>query len=390
MTTVAMVLIAVPLVLLLYAYVGYPIVLAILGAGRRAIPNVVADPDEWPSITVVIPAYNAEASIARTIDHLLAADYPAAKRQLLVVSDASTDRTDEIVRSYAGRNVELLRQSRRGGKTMGENAAAAHVRSEIIVSTDATIVVPPQSLKHLIRPLGDPSVGIVSGRDVSVEAPVAGDDTRGEAKYSGYEMWVRSLESRSGLIAGATGSLYAMRRTLYTPALPPTLTRDFASTLDAYEQRWRTVAADDAICLVARAPSLRAELHRKARTMTHGLDTLWHYRRLMNPLRHGWFALMLISHKLCRWLMFATLPLGLVGLALASVATGWAAVLLVAALAGLAAGALAIRAAPGRALAAPVALCGYVVVAITASLLAWGRVLRGERVLIWEPTRRQA
>jgi len=181
-----------------------------------------------------------------------------------------------------------------------------------------------------------------------------------------------------------------MRRPLYTATLPATLTRDFASTLDAYEQRWRTVAADDAICLVARAPSLRAELHRKARTMTHGLDTLWHYRRLMNPLRHGRFALMLISHKLCRWLMFATFPLGLVGVALASAANGWAAVLLAAALAGLATGAFAIRAAPRRALPAVVALCGYVVVAVAASLLAWGRVLRGERVLIWEPTRRQA
>lgn len=390
MMTVAMVLIAIPLVLLLYAYIGYPLLLSLIGAGKRAIPNAVDDPAEWPSITVVIPAYNAEGSIARTIDHLLAADYPAAKRQLLVVSDASTDRTDEIVRGYAGQNVELLRQSRRGGKTMGENAAAAHLRSDIVVSTDATIVVPAQSLKQLVRPFADPSVGIVSGRDVSVEAAVASDDTRGEAKYSGYEMWVRSLESRSGLIAGATGSLYAMRRALYTSALPPTLTRDFASTLDAYEQRWRTVAADDAICLVARAPSLRAELHRKARTMTHGLDTLWHYRRLMNPLRHGRFALMLISHKLFRWLMFATFPLGLAGLALASVASGWAAVLFVLALAALAAGSLAVWGAPRHALPAVVALCGYVVVAITASLLAWGRVLRGERVLIWEPTRRQA
>ena len=387
MTTLALTLIAIPTLLLVYAYVGYPLLLALTGRGAGHAPPPTTDPAEWPEITVSIPAYNAERSIARTLDALLATDYPAERRHVLVVSDGSTDRTDEIVRGYAARGVELLRQARRGGKTAAENAAASRLRGAIVVNTDATIVIPPQSLKHLVRPFQDASIGVVSGRDVSIARDEA-DASRGEAGYSGYEMWVRSLESRSGLIAGATGSLYAARRELQRGDLPLELTRDFASTLDAYERGWRTVAVDDAICLVARAPSLRAELRRKARTMAHGLDTLWHYRHLMNPARHGRFALMLISHKLCRWLVFATLPLGIAGLAVASVGSGLAMVALVLALLAIAAGTWALLGPEDRALSAPLALCGYVMVAVVAALVAWTRFLRGDRVLVWEPTMR--
>ena len=387
MTRIALTLLAIPTLLFLYAYVGYPLLLAAMGerARRHAPPS--RDPAEWPEITVAIPAYNAERSIARTLDALLATDYPAERRHVLVVSDGSTDSTDEIVRAYAGRGVELLRQPRRGGKTAAENAAASRLRGTVVVNTDATIVIPPASLKHLVRPFQDASIGVVSGRDVSVALNEA-DASRGEAGYSGYEMWVRSLESRSGLIAGATGSLYAARRELHRADLPPELTRDFASTLDAYERGWRTVAVDDATCLVARAPSLRAELRRKARTMAHGVDTLWHYRRLMNPWRHGRFALMLVSHKLCRWLFFATLPLGLIGLALASASSMLASLALALALVAVLTGAAALLAPEHRSLPTPVALCGYAMVAILASLIAWGKFLRRERVLVWEPTAR--
>ncbi|NUO64180.1 MAG: glycosyltransferase [Gemmatimonadaceae bacterium] len=387
MTTLALVLIAIPVLLFVYAYLGYPLFLVVLGERTRRAPTPTADPAEWPEITVAIPAYNAERSIARTLDALTAADYPAGRRHILVVSDGSTDRTDEIVRGYADRGVELLRQEPRGGKTAAENAAASRLRGSVVVNTDATIVVPPASLKHLVRPFQDPTIGVVSGRDVSV-ALNDSDVSRGEAGYSGYEMWVRSLESRSGLIAGATGSLYAARRELQRGDLPAELTRDFACTLDAYERGWRTVAVDDAICLVARAPSLRAELRRKARTMAHGVDTLWHYRRLMNPVRHGRFALMLLSHKLGRWLFFATLPLAIVGLAMASARSALASVALLAALLGVAAGTYALLAHEDRGLPAPLALCGYAMVAIVAALTAWTRFLRGDRVLVWEPTAR--
>ncbi|GAC1648840.1 MAG: glycosyltransferase family 2 protein [Gemmatimonadaceae bacterium] len=379
-------LVAIPLTLFAYAYAGYPLVLFAAARARRRLPT--SDPAEWPFLTVLIPVYNAEAAIARTLDHVLAADYPRARRRVVVVSDACTDRTDEIVAGYADRGVWLHRQPHRGGKTAAENAATGKLAGDIVVYIDATIVLPPASLGHLVRPFQDPTVGIVSGRDVSVRS-TASDMSQREETYSRYEMWVRSLESRFGTIAGATGSLYAARRVLHDGRLPAELTRDFASTLAAYEGAWRTVSVDAATCLVARAPTLGAELQRKARTMAHGLDTLWYYRRLLNPMRHGWFAVMLLSHKLCRWVLFASLPLAVAGVV--CLGTAWPVVDL-AALPGLliaVAGIWALRVSDNRTLPAIVSTCGYVAMAAAAALIAWGRFLRRDRVLVWEPTVRR-
>jgi cellulose synthase/poly-beta-1,6-N-acetylglucosamine synthase-like glycosyltransferase len=385
--TLAAVLIALPAALLAYAYVGYPLLLW-AGSRARATNVVVADPAEWPPITVIVPAYNAEASIRRTLDHILAADYPADRRQLLVVSDASTDRTEEIVREeYASRGVELHRAPRRGGKAAAENSVAPLIRHGIVVNTDATIVIPGASLKALLRPFADPAVGVVSGRDVSVPTSPS-ESTKGEARYSSYEMWVRSLEARFGWIVGATGSLYAVRRELFDSRLVPYLSRDFASTLLSYERGVRSAAADDAVCIVGQAPSLRAEFRRKTRTMVLGLDTLWHFRRLLNPARHGWFAVMMLSHKVARWLVYGLAPLALVGIALVSAEWAPAAVALgVGALIALA-GWLAIIWPPSRRTPTIFALCGYAIAMGAAGFVAWLRFFRGTHSVVWEPTKR--
>jgi cellulose synthase/poly-beta-1,6-N-acetylglucosamine synthase-like glycosyltransferase len=387
MTTAAAVLIALPAALFTYAYLGYPLLLWVGGRSRNS-RGAVPEPREWPPITIVVPAYNAEASIRGTLDHILAVDYPPDRRQVLVVSDASADRTEEIVRNeYAARGVELHRAPRRGGKAAAENSVAPLIRHGIVVNTDATIVIPPASVKALVRPFGDPAVGVVSGRDVSVST-TGSESTKGEAGYSNYEMWVRSLEARFGWIVGATGSLYALRRDLFDPRLVAYLSRDFASPLLAYERGLRSVAADDAICIVGRAPSLRVEFRRKARTMVLGLDTLWHFRRLLNPARHGWFAVMMISHKLCRWLVYLLAPLALAGLALLS--DGWApaawllAIVAVVALLGLLG---FIWPAARRAPTIP-AICGYALAMAAAALVAWLRFFRGTHSVVWEPTRR--
>ncbi|HEU0052312.1 MAG TPA: glycosyltransferase, partial [Longimicrobium sp.] len=150
-----------------YAYAGYPLLLLIAGAirRRRATPE---PPPEWPRVSITVPAHNEERGITATLDALLALDYPADRRQIVVVSDASTDRTDEIVRGYADRGVELLRMERRRGKTAAENAAAPRLTGELVINTDATVRVLPESLKPLVAAFADPRVGLASGRDVSV------------------------------------------------------------------------------------------------------------------------------------------------------------------------------------------------------------------------------
>src|SRR2546422_4417570 len=132
-----------------YTYLGYPLLLMILAAVRRRHPPV-APLTEWPRISILLPAYNEEAVIRDTLENLLRLDYPAERRQILVVSDASTDRTDAIVGEYASRGVELLRLPHRRGKTGAENAALPVLRREIIVNTDASVHVERGALKALI------------------------------------------------------------------------------------------------------------------------------------------------------------------------------------------------------------------------------------------------
>jgi cellulose synthase/poly-beta-1,6-N-acetylglucosamine synthase-like glycosyltransferase len=385
-TTIGVIFLAIPFALFAYAYLIYPLLLRVLAARRPSVapPD---DPGEWPSISISLPAYNEERSIGPTLEALLALDYPADRRQILVISDASIDRTDEIVQGFAGRGVELLRLPVRSGKTAAENAAASRLRGEIVINTDATIRIPPHALKPLVRVFQDPTIGVASGRDVSV-GRVELEANRGESGYVGYEMWLRSLETRVGSIVGASGCFYAIRRSLVNSTFPAALSRDFASPLRAREFGYRTVSVDEAVCFVPRTTSLRAEFRRKIRTMARGLETLWYTRSLMNPRRYGVFAWMLVSHKLCRWLVHLALPLALVGLALLAPESVVAQVLLIVASLVAVAGTFALAASETRRLPLPLAIAGFLVAVNVAALAAWWKAAKGERNPIWEPTRR--
>lgn len=385
MNVLIAILILIPAALFGYTYVGYPLLLRLLTTGRRPMLPTT-DPDPWPVISISLPAYNEEASIGRTIESLLALDYPPDRRQIIVVSDASTDRTDEIVRSYADRGVELVRMAERGGKTAAENTAAARLRGDIVVNTDATIRILPGALKPLVRAFQDPTIGVASGRDMSV-GDVTSDANSGESGYVGYEMYVRDLETRFGSIIGASGCFYAIRRELHQALFPEALSRDFASALISREHGLRAVSVRDAVCLVPRAPSLQVEFRRKVRTMARGLDTLWYKRHLLNPFRYGRFAWMLASHKLARWLVFLTLPLALLGLFIWSLESMAGKVALGLAALGALAGVAGVRwpkSPPPRLLG----LAGFILASHVAGFLAWLKALRGERNPIWEPTRR--
>ncbi len=386
MKNFALVLVLLPPAFFAYSYLVYPAILWALGRVRRP-PASLADPEPWPTVSFSLPAYNEESSIRRTLDALLAIDYPDERRQILVISDASTDRTDDIVREYAGQGVNLLRLERRGGKTAAENAAGPHLTGEIIINTDATIRILPEAVKPLVRVFQDATIGVASGRDLSV-GDITSDANQSESGYVGYEMKVRAMETRLGGIIGASGCFYAIRRPLHVSLFPEALSRDFAAALISQEQGHRAVSVDEAVCLVPRAGTLRSEFRRKVRTMARGLDTLWYKRHLMNPLVHGGFALKLISHKLCRWLVFFTLPGALLGLGYLALWSDAARVLLALVLAGIVVGAAAMRAADTRRLPRILTVFAFGFAANLAGVLAWVKALRGERNPIWEPTRR--
>ncbi len=380
-------LLALPLCLGGYAYVGYPFVLRLLRMLRTQRAQPMFAERELPTITITLPAYNEEARLAGAIDAILASGYPSDRQHIVVISDASTDRTDDIARSYADRGVTLLRMPERLGKTAAENASRAVVQGNIVVNTDASVRIAPGALQALIAVFADPSVGVASGQDVSVGSEAAARNA-GESNYVGYEMNVRSLETDIDGIVGASGCFFAIRRELHAEHLPEGLSRDFASALVAREHGFRAVSVPAAHCFVPRAGSLMAEYRRKIRTMARGLRTLWHKRALLLPWRYGFFAFALWSHKVARWLVY---PAALVSLAVAAALAGshgWARVMLLLMVLGIGAGAVAMRFAESRAAAPLVRLLGFAYAANLAGVLAWWEFLRGTSLAVWEPTRR--
>ena len=381
-------LVAIGVGIAVYSYALYPACVTVVGWLRPA-PGRPAPPDEWPLISITVPVYNEALHIRRKLEKILQWDYPAERRQVLVVSDASTDETDAIVKEFVSRGVELVRLPKRGGKTAAENAALPHLRGSIVVNSDASIDVPAPSLKALVVWFGDPTVGVASCRDVSVSG-AREDGNQGESGYVGYEMGVRRLETRAGGIVGASGCFYAIRTHLHQHLVPEALSRDFAAPLVARRYGFRSVSVDDAIAFVPRTTSLRREYARKVRTMTRGLETLFFHRGLLNPFKYGLFAWELWSHKLIRWLVPWGGLLVVVGLGLLAPTEPWARILLALGGAAVAAGIAGWLWPAERRLPRLLALPTYALASNVAALSAWIGALRGDLNPIWEPTRRPA
>jgi hypothetical protein len=201
-------------------------------------------------------------------------------------------------------------------------------------------------------------------------------------------MWIRDLETRVGSIVGASGCFYAIRRGIHANPLPGDLSWDFASALVARQQGYRAVSVPSAVCVVPRTARLGTELKRKVRTMARGLRTLFYLRALMNPFRYGSFALMLISHKLLRWVPFLLTPISVLALGVLAL-TAQVAAIVVSSIAGVVVllGTIGIRHRGANAWK-PVALAGFIVAACSAGFLAWCDAIRRVPMATWEPTPR--
>ncbi|CAN5541942.1 glycosyltransferase family 2 protein [soil metagenome] len=370
-----------------YAYIGYPLILRFLPRHPSTPPRY--DWSEWPLVSIVVPAYNEEHQIRGAIEAIIAQTYPVDRRQILILSDASSDRTDEIVREYADRGVELMRMPARSGKTAAENASCALIRGGIVVNTDASIRLHPDCVRQLVAHMADPSVGVASSRDVSItDADASANEM--ESGYVGYEMMVRGLETRTGGIVGASGSGYAIRSELHMLPIREDLSRDFSAALTARIHGFIAISVDQAICYVPRTASLAREYKRKVRTISRGMDTLSYNAHLLDMERYGMFAWKLISHKILRWLLPHAAAPGLIGLILLSPLNWLDATISLAALAAAGATLWVARAPQGRSFPRPISIIAFGIAANAAVLHATWRFLHGHEDHIWEPTRRTA
>src|SRR5262245_21732822 len=287
----------------IYAYVAFPAIAFAMTRVVRRRPGKFAHPGpgDLPSVTVIIPAYNEERSLDAKIRNVLATDYPADLLDVIVVSDASTDRTNEIAESFADRGVRLLVQETRGGKSAGLNRAMAVSRCTIVVFTDANAMYWPSTIPTLVRYFERPQVGLVTGYTRYVD-PDSQDVADTNNVYTSLERVIKSAESRWGCCAGADGAIFAMRRSLFRPLRHDDI-NDLVLPLSVIEQRYECVLAEDAVCIEQPAASVHNEYRRQSRITSRTLLALWRHVRLLNPLRFGLFSFFLFSHKVMRFLV---------------------------------------------------------------------------------------
>ena len=281
---------------LAYVYAGYPLAVSLAG---RLRPRPVRKAPVTPRVTLVIAAHNEEAVIASTLENKLALDYPRGLLEILVVSDGSTDRTDEVVRGLAGRGVELIRQEPRRGKTAALNLAAERGRGEILVFSDANSIYEPGALAALVQNFADPGVGYVTGRMVYGVAP-GSSAARGCSAYMRYENRLREWETRAGSVVGVDGGIDAVRARLYRPMAPDDLP-DLVLPLRVVAEGYRVVYEPGAVLREEALAEPQAEYAMRVRVALRALAALAKMRGLLNPLRHGLFAWQLWSHKVLRY-----------------------------------------------------------------------------------------
>ena len=296
-----------------YPYVGYP---ALLWLWSRFRTRPVRKGDVRPALTVVVPARNEAAVIGEKVANTLAQDYPRDRLEVLVVSDGSTDGTDEIVADFEDERVRLL-PCPPLGKAHALNAGAEAARGEILAFTDADMRLVPGALARLVENFADPGVGGVSARR-RYRMPQGGEATdstgTGEGLYWRYETWLKRTESRVGSVFGADGGLYALRRELFVPLEEPAQADDLAISARVPGQGYRLVFEPDAVASDEAPADARAEFRRKVRIAAHSLRAL---RELGSGLwRNGFHSFALVSHKLLRYLV----PLFLVGAFLSNLA----------------------------------------------------------------------
>jgi cellulose synthase/poly-beta-1,6-N-acetylglucosamine synthase-like glycosyltransferase len=287
--------------LTVYVYVAFPLLMAFFARQRRIQSD--RDDRDVPAtqVTVIVPAYNEERNIGARIRNLLASDYPPSLLDVIVVSDASTDGTTEIVRGFEADGVRLIAQERRSGKTAGLNRAVHIARGEIVVFTDANTSYPPATLRTLVNSFHEPTVGLVSGY-TKYTVGETGEVAEATNAYSSLERTIKKAESRWGCCVGADGAIFAMRRSLYRTLRNDDI-NDLVLPLSVIDQGFRCVLADEAYCSENAGASLESEFRRQSRITNRSLRAIWRHVHLLNALQFPGFSFFLFSHKVARFLV---------------------------------------------------------------------------------------
>ncbi len=304
------------LVLIAHTYFLYPIILFLAYAAsqvrrdwrylktRRNRRALQLTSDHLPDVTVIVPLYNEAACLLEKLDNLRQSDYPFEKLEIMLVSDGSTDGTNEILESLSDPNVTIVILPQRKGKWNALNVGVAKARHEILVFSDGSALFDRNAIPCLVRHFHDPAVGVACG---ALEFTRTLESERTDGVYWGYESMLRLMEARLGATLGASGAIYALRRQCYFPLAPNTTMDDFLIPMTARNAGYRVLYDPEARATDVAASSIAGEFARRVRVAAGSYRILGSLLT-GNLLSFSGFAF--FSHRLLRWM----LPFLLIGL----------------------------------------------------------------------------
>src|SRR5436309_5616169 len=303
--------------LLAYTWVGYPVLLWVL---RQFFARKIARAPQQnaPKISIIIAVRNEEDNIAARLIDCTNLEYPADRLEIVIVSDNSTDKIEEIVKEFAERDsrIRLLVASGQSGKSAAPNLGMEHARGDILFFTDADTRTRPDTLAVLMENFADPNVGLVTA-NVYLGQP-GNAVAEGQGMYWRFELFLRKLESELGILVTGSGQLLLMRKELYRP-LQPVYGDDCVLPLDVRLQGHRVVQDARVVVYDIMPNSIKGELRARIRMTARNWTGTLSRAAILNPFRFPLTSWSLISHKLLRWLT----PFFLAVLLVANVALAW-------------------------------------------------------------------
>lgn len=290
------------LFIIIYTYVGYGILLYVMVIIKRSFfkkENTAKTSNELPEVTLLIPAYNERDYVHQKMKNTMRLNYPKSKLNIIWVTDGSNDGTNVELQKYKG--IQLFHQDERKGKINAMNRVMPHVKTPIVIFSDANTVLGKNSIRHIANCFNNKKVGCVSGEKRIVNKSSDAAAGAGEGLYWKYESTLKKWDAELYSAVGAAGELFAIRTKLYNEVEPDTILDDFMISLRVAQKGYTIQYNPDAYAVETASENVKEELKRKVRISAGGIQSVIRLSSLLNIFKYGVLSFQYISHRVLRW-----------------------------------------------------------------------------------------